>query len=149
MAMSGISPLLAAGQAAQATGAAGDASQGSGSTGMGGLSSTDFLSLFVAQLQNQDPLNPTDTNQFLTQTAQLSQVEGINQMNQSLTQLLSAQQLTQGAGLIGKKVTYQLSGADTPQTGVVSGVSLVNGQAELTVGSGSVPLSQVQSITAA
>jgi flagellar basal-body rod modification protein FlgD len=43
-------------------------------------SSTDvdknmFLQLLVAQLQNQDPLNPTDSTQFVTQLAQFQQLE--------------------------------------------------------------------------
>jgi flagellar basal-body rod modification protein FlgD len=120
----------------------------SNSSSLGGLSATDFLNLFITQLKNQDPLNPTSSDSFLTQTAQLSQVQGITQLNQSITQMMTSQQLTQGADLIGKKVTYLTSSSPDKQTGVVSGVSLSNGQAQLTVGSTTVPLSQVQGITA-
>jgi flagellar basal-body rod modification protein FlgD len=120
----------------------------SNSSSLGGLSATDFLNLFITQLKNQDPLNPTSSDSFLTQTAQLSQVQGITQLNQTITQMMTSQQLTQGADLIGKKVTYLSSSDASKQTGVVSGVSVSNGQAQLTVGSATVPLSQVQSITA-
>lgn len=49
------------------------------STSSEGLTQTanteTFLKLLVAQLRNQDPLNPTDSTQFLTQLAQFSQLE--------------------------------------------------------------------------
>jgi len=111
------------------------------------LTASDFLNLMVTQLQNQDPLNPDSSDSLLNQTASLSEVEGINQLNTNITQLLSSQQLTQAAALIGTNVTYLATGSSTPQSGTVSAVSLVNGQAQLTIGSASVPLSQVQSIT--
>jgi len=139
VATSGIPPTGGAGSAtSQATTA---------TTGLGGLTASDFLNLMVTQLQNQDPLNPDSSDSLLNQTASLSEVEGINQLNTNITQLLSSQQLTQAAALIGTNVTYLATGSSTPQSGTVSAVSLVNGQAQLTIGSASVPLSQVQSIT--
>ncbi len=140
----GILPTGAT-NAAQAT----TTNNSSTSGGLGGLTTTDFLNLFIKQLQNQDPLNPTSSNDFLTQTAQFSQVQGITQLNQNLTQMLSFQQLTQGADLIGKKVTYLAADGSGSKSGVVSGVGMANGQAQLTVGSTNVSLSQVQNVTAA
>ncbi len=67
-----------------------------------------FLTLLTAQLKNQDPLSPLDSNEF---TAQLTQMTGVEQQlltNNLLTSLLSAQQsgaLTGTAGYIGKDVT--------------------------------------------
>jgi flagellar basal-body rod modification protein FlgD len=145
MATSAISPVGAfANPTAQGATAANDSGGG-----LGGLTATDFLNLFITQLRNQDPLNPTSSDSFLTQTAQLSQVQGIAQLDQDVAKMLTLQQLTQGADLIGKKVTYLAASGNGPQTGAVSGVSLANGQAQLTVGSATVPLSQVQSIRAA
>ncbi|WP_298272619.1 flagellar hook capping FlgD N-terminal domain-containing protein, partial [Geobacter sp.] len=40
-----------------------------------GLNKDDFLKLFITQLQNQDPLQPQDSSQFIAQLAQLTQVE--------------------------------------------------------------------------
>ncbi|HKI35952.1 MAG TPA: flagellar hook capping FlgD N-terminal domain-containing protein [Gemmataceae bacterium] len=125
------------------------ATASSSAGGLAGLTATDFLNLMVTQLQNQDPLNPTSSDSLLTQTSALSQVEGMSQLNTNLSQLLSSQQLTQAAGLIGRDVTYQATGSSTAQSGTVSAVSLVNGQAQLTIGSASVPLSQIQGIKAA
>jgi flagellar basal-body rod modification protein FlgD len=144
MATSGILPTGTTTGAAQGT-----STTSSSNSGLNGLSTADFLNLFIKQLQDQDPLNPTSSDQFLTQTAQFSQVQGITQLNQSISQMLSFQQLTQGADLIGKKVTYLASDGSGSQSGVVSGVSLSNGQAQLTVGSAKVALSQVQTVTSA
>jgi len=44
-----------------------------------------FLQLLVAQLQNQDPLNPTDSSQFVTQLAQFQQMEETANMGQDIT----------------------------------------------------------------
>ena len=45
------------------------------------LGGTDFLTLMLAQLKNQDPTSPVDSNTFLSQLASLSQVQGITQLN--------------------------------------------------------------------
>ncbi len=132
-----------------ASGSSTSSSSSSSAGGLGGLTAADFMHLMVAQLQNQDPMSPDSSDSLLNQTAALSQVEGVNQLNTSLTQMLASQQLSQGAALIGMNVTYQPSGSDSPQSGVVSGLSMVNGQAQLAIGSTNVPLSQVQSVKAA
>jgi flagellar basal-body rod modification protein FlgD len=51
----------------------------SSSTGLGGTAPSEqmFLQLLVAQLQNQDPLNPTDSTQFVSQLAQFSELEQV------------------------------------------------------------------------
>ena len=66
-----------------------------------------FLSLLVAQMKNQDPLNPLDNAQVTSQLAQLSTVQGIEKMNASLQALASSlgvNQMTQAANLIGRAV---------------------------------------------
>ena len=57
-----------------------------------GMNKDDFLKLFVAQLQHQDPLNPRDGAEFVAQLAQLSQVEQAYNMNTNLQQLMTLQQ---------------------------------------------------------
>ena len=93
-----------------------DASSASSLFGAGATqaakSSTDgakdrFLSLLVAQMKNQDPLNPLDNAQVTSQMAQLSTVQGIENMNaslQALTTSLGANQMAQAANLIGRGV---------------------------------------------
>ena len=66
-----------------------------------------FLSLLVAQMKNQDPLNPLDNAQVTSQMAQLSTVQGIENMNanlQALAASLGVNQMAQAANLIGHGV---------------------------------------------
>ena len=63
-----------------------------------------FLALLVAQMKNQDPLNPMDNAQVTSQMAQLSTVSGINQLNatvQALSASMASAQSLQAASMIG------------------------------------------------
>ncbi|MBM3602223.1 MAG: flagellar hook assembly protein FlgD [Alphaproteobacteria bacterium] len=67
-----------------------------------------FLKLLVTQLKNQDPLNPTDSNQFTQQLAQYSQVEQTIQSNSNLEKLIGQQEknaVSSAVNYIGKSVT--------------------------------------------
>jgi flagellar basal-body rod modification protein FlgD len=66
-----------------------------------------FLKLLVTQMQNQDPLNPMDNSQMTSQIAQLNTVQGINQLNATVSNLqsqLQASQNLQATNFIGKTV---------------------------------------------
>lgn len=52
-------------------------------------SESTFLNLLVAQIQNQDPMNPTDSIQFVGQLVQFSQLEQLLSINQGVTSLAS------------------------------------------------------------
>lgn len=88
------------------------ASSTSSTSGSSGTSSvaadTDkFMTLLVAQLQNQDPLNPMDNSQMTSQLAQLQTVTGINNLNTTLSSLSASYQSTesmQATSLIGHGV---------------------------------------------
>src|SRR5438309_6693943 len=83
-----------------------------------------FLTLLTTQLQNQNPLDPLDTNQFTQQLVQFAGVEQQMNMNTQLQTLVSLQQTaqnTQALGFIGKTVT--VTGSVAP---------LTNGQAQWT-----------------
>jgi flagellar basal-body rod modification protein FlgD len=92
------------------------------------LGGTDFLTLMLAQLQNQDPTSPVDSNQFLSQLASLSEVQGITQLNTSFTSLsnsLVSSQALQASALLGHQVlatssTGTLSTAGASLSGAVS-----------------------------
>jgi flagellar basal-body rod modification protein FlgD len=74
------------------------------------FSEGDFLKLLMAQMSNQDPLNPTDSTQFVTQLATFSQVEQSVQQSTQLTNMSSQLQAlnnTNSAGLVGATVTLQ------------------------------------------
>lgn len=94
MLMNNLAATQAASQAATTSAAAATGSgSGTQATGVAGASigGTDFLTLMLAQLKNQDPTSPVDSNTFLTQLAQLSQVQGINQLNTSFSQFSGSQ----------------------------------------------------------
>lgn len=66
-----------------------------------------FLKLLVAQMRNQDPLNPLDNAQVTTQMAQISTVRGVETLNQSMTRLLEQMGQTSpldALGMIGRQV---------------------------------------------
>lgn len=63
-----------------------------------------FLTLLVAQMKNQDPLNPLDNAQVTSQMAQINTVQGIGQMNVSMTQMLTEFQNLQAVTLAGRDV---------------------------------------------
>ena len=70
----------------------------------------DFLQLLTTQLQNQDPLNPTDTETFTDQITQFNQVEQQIGTNDKLDQLIAATQgnaLQQALGYVGLDVSFE------------------------------------------
>jgi len=98
---------------------------GSGSAaGAATLGGTNFLTLMLAQLKNQDPTSPVDSNQFLSQLASLSTVQGITQLNTSFgslsTALVSSQAL-QASSLLGHQALVSSSTANLTANGSVSG----------------------------
>ncbi|MHB1486728.1 MAG: flagellar hook capping FlgD N-terminal domain-containing protein [Acidimicrobiales bacterium] len=106
-----------------------------------------FLKLLVAQLKYQDPLNPMSGTQFMSQTAQLTQVETMTNLAAQVTQELNAQQTMASTSMIGKQISAKLSTGVTV-TGLVQSVSLdpTTGPT-LSVNGTSVPLSTVQTVS--
>jgi len=97
-----------------------------GTNALAGLSSnfSDFLSLLMTQLQNQDPSSPMDSNTFTTELVQFSGVEQQISTNSDLTsliQLTQASQIEQSASMIGKPVTVTSS-----QLSLQNGTAAIN-----------------------
>jgi flagellar basal-body rod modification protein FlgD len=95
-----------------------------------------FLTLLVTQLQNQDPLNPMDNSQLTSQLAQISTVNGIQQMNttmQGLATSFSTGQQLQATSMIGHQVLT--SGNSVTMNGgpVTAGVQLDGAASGVTV----------------
>src|SRR5262249_29907080 len=78
---------------------------GSGSSGSGASATSTsiapseevFLKLLVSQIQNQDPLNPADSTQFVTQLAQFSELEQVIGIRSDIESQMSASQATAAA----------------------------------------------------
>ena len=87
-----------------------------------------FLKLLVAQMSNQDPLNPLDNAQVTSQMAQINTVTGINGLNDTVNKLLdqfSRLESMQAAQLTGRSVLVDGSSMTLPATGTaVGGVQL-------------------------
>ncbi|AKC68805.1 flagellar hook assembly protein FlgD [Pandoraea oxalativorans] len=88
-------------------GTASNSSSSKSSAGSADDLQNSFLKLLVAQMNNQDPLNPMDNSQVTSQLAQISTVSGITQLNttlSSVTSQLNSTQSLQAAALVGKGV---------------------------------------------
>jgi len=95
-----------------ATQTLGQASSGKAATSLTGLADDfdNFLILLTTQLQHQDPLSPTDTNEFTNQLVQFANVEQQVQQNTNLEQLIDLQGQNQAVGALsfmGKRIEAQ------------------------------------------
>ncbi len=101
-----------------------------------------FLKLLMTQMQNQDPLDPADDKEFLSQLAQFSALEQAQNINATLTE-------SKAYDTIGKYVIGKYENADGSYSyteGRVEGVTMSNGEAYLTVGEYQIKMSNVEEI---
>ena len=115
-----------------------------------GTSSPDkemFLQLLVAQLRYQDPMNPADSSQFLSQSAQFTALEKMQDVADQTSALLAAQVSFGASSMVGKQVTYL--GADGGSvSGTVESVTYDAHGPMLVVDGTQVQLGQVQTVGA-
>ena len=112
------------------------------------LTPSDFIKFMVTELQNQDPLNPTDSNQMLSQMSEIGQLQSSNTLQSSLTSMVQQNQVAAASAMIGKLV----QGTDAnqnPLTGIVSAVQVTAKGVNLTLNNGGsrLPMSNVTAIT--
>ena len=105
------------------------------------LGKDDFLKLLVAQLQSQDPLNPMEDKEFISQMAQFTSLEQMKNVS-------NAVQITQATSYIGKQVTWDDEMGEQ-QTGIVKSVRIVSGEPKIVVGDQNIALAKVTSVTVA
>jgi flagellar basal-body rod modification protein FlgD len=91
----------------------------------GSLGKDQFLKLFVAQLQHQDPMNPMNDSEFMAQMASFSTLEQV-------TNLAIANERSSTIGLLGRTVTYT-DKDNVTHTGTVEKVTTKDGKPLLTV----------------
>lgn len=113
-----------------------------------------FMELLVAQMRNQDPMAPTDNQQFIAQLAQFSSLEEMQGVNENLVAMAFLQegnavltQLTNSSGLIGKNVSYTDPSSGEATQGVVDSVKLADGVVLLNIAGQDVPLPAVTEVT--
>jgi flagellar basal-body rod modification protein FlgD len=115
------------------------------STAKNTLDADGFLKLLIAQLKNQDPSSPMDTQAMMQQTTQLSMMEQLVAMGKDSQAALALQQRSLASQIVGAEVTYCTSdGANA--TGVVSSVIYTVGEPTLVIGGEYVLLSSVASV---
>jgi flagellar basal-body rod modification protein FlgD len=122
-----------------------NSSSSSGTSALTAITPDDFLQMLITQLQDQDPLNPTDSDEILQQVSEIDNIESTTNLSNSLTAVATDQGFQAASGLIG----MQVEGVDAngnPVSGVVDSASFSNGAATLNVGSQSMPLSGVSAI---
>lgn len=86
-----------------------------------------FMTLFLAQLQNQDPLNPMENAEMTSQLAQMNMVSGLETLNKSMQTLMGSYDEAlslQAANLIGKNVLVPGSSMTLTENGGLAGVQL-------------------------
>ena len=103
------------------------------------LGKDDFLKLLVAQLQSQDPLNPMEDKEFISQMAQFTSLEQMKNVS-------NAVQITQATSYIGKQVTWDDEMGEQ-QTGIVKAVRITSGEPKIVVGDQNIALAKVTSVT--
>lgn len=107
-----------------------------------------FLKLLVAQLKYQDPTAPTDSAQFMAQTAQFTQVEKLEEIAAAIAQSLTAQSVFGVSALVGRTVSW--AGFDgTEISGQVTAASFTIAGPMLTVADGTqVAMGDITSVRA-
>ena len=106
-----------------------------------------FMTLLVAQLKNQDPSAPMDTNQMMSQTLQLSTMQQMTELSTNSKEGFSLQMRTAAAQLVGHSVGYTLADGTTG-SGIASSVSHAGSVPAVKVGDLSIPLDSISGLTA-
>ena len=97
------------------------------------LGKDDFLKLLVGQLQHQDPLAPSDDQQWIGQMAAFSQLEQVSNTAETTQKIVDTLNVNGTLSLIGHTVSY-LDETGAAHSGVVQTVDMAGGKASLTVG---------------
>ena len=112
------------------------------SAGSTSLAMTDFLTMMVAQFQNQDPENAASTTDMLNQMVQMSMIQAITNITDAATMIYSS-------SLVGKEVTvgqFDSDGKLQEIVGTVTGTGTYNGNPVVFVDGVSYNLSSILAV---
>lgn len=107
------------------------APQDANTTRQNTIDQEDFIRLFLAQLQFQDPLEPVDNREFLAQLAQFSSLEQSRQTSENTSDVLAMNATAQALGLLDRQVDVR--GLSLPVSGKVIAVEFTPAGASLSV----------------
>ena len=105
-----------------------------------------FLKLLVTQLRYQDPMNPMEDKEFISQLAQFSSLEQMQSLNIGFEGLSKSSVASQAFALIGRTIDYADPAYDQPLTGKVDKVTFEYGSPILNIGDQKVLLSNVVTV---
>lgn len=129
--------------------AASNASTASSATsttrGLTGITPDDFLKMLITELQHQDPMNPTNSDQIMQQISEIRNIQATSDLTTSLNAVVLGQSLATAGSLIGRQIEG-LASDGSQVTGAVSSVSIKNGTPEVNVGSQTLGLSNITSV---
>ena len=112
-------------------------------TKSGDLDKEAFLQLLVTQMKYQDPLEPTDNTEYVSQLATFSELE-------QMTNLVASSDLTRASQLVGQYVTIkdknETTGEETIIGGKVDYVTVENGKGYLNIGDGKYSIDDLDSV---
>ena len=114
------------------------------------LGKDDFLLLLTEQLKNQDPMNPMENMEFISQMSSFSSLEQMLNMNENLenfVQNFKTNQKTDAMRFLGTTVTATKETLEEPVTGVVEMVGFEGGTPYLKVGDYSFTIDEVQIVS--
>jgi flagellar basal-body rod modification protein FlgD len=117
----------------------------SSSSVAGSLNEGDFLNLMMDQMKNQDPLNPSDPTQYMSELASFSSLDEQIQIQESASQTASNQAASSALQMLGQNVNYTDSNGNSG-SGTVTAVDFTSSGPTLTIGGTSgISLSEITS----
>lgn len=96
---------------------------GGSSSAYGDIDLDQFLSLMIAEMQNQDPLDPMDNSQMVQQMGQIREIGATDQLTSTLSNLASSQELVTASSLIGERVNG-LTEDGSPVDGIIDRITV-------------------------
>ncbi len=91
--------------------------------GLNDLDVDQFLGLLIAEMQNQDPLNPMENSELVQQISQIREISATNQLTDTLTSVLLGQNTATASSLIGKRISALTDDAENVE-GIVTRASV-------------------------
>jgi flagellar basal-body rod modification protein FlgD len=107
-----------------------------------------FIKLLVAEMQNQDPMNPMDNAQILQQISQIKAIASNDKLSNTLTSMQLQQDMTAASVLLNQTITGLNTSSDSV-TGKVDSVSVAGGKVQLHVGTDTIDLKNVAQVNGA
>lgn len=148
-ALSGLANDPSSSDTTAASGASGGSTAGSSasttSSGLTGITPDDFLKMLITELQNQDPMNPTNSDQIMQQISEIRNIQATSDLTTSLNSVVLGQSLATAGSLIGRQIEG-LASDGSQVSGAVSSVSIKNGTPEVNVGNQTLGLSNITSV---